>query len=393
MSPTDRIVAPAPESAGAASVRGWRGGPPLLLGLLAAAALVGCGPESTAPRAGDDGATLTLRLRHVPALVPEVHGSYEAWVVEPGGGVRSAGRFQGHPAGSASVTVTLESPVADPVEVFVTVEPPGDVDGTPSTMRFVGGPVQGGRAELDHNAYLTPGVPLQPTPGTHVLFTPSNNQELGGVDTFEDAGVWMFNIDAPGGARPDNPDYYLTYTPLSPGWVYEGWIVRDHGTDDAVWLAYGKFQPSPRQKADSMDSAGFGPFSGRLRPREVRFEHEIAFPGADWVSNPFGLPVPGGLSLPLDLNGCRAGPEACEAAGQEYGDSRYTHVVTIEPRSELEEDRWLDGTVAPENAMVPEPFPLFEPYRNPIGNAPPSEPRTIEYHPEGVPAGTAELGS
>lgn len=364
--------------------------------LAAALLLLGaCGSDSTAPPPGEggQGTPLTLRLQHVPALDAGVHGSYEAWVVDGGGSARSAGRFQGHAPGAASATVTLNSPIPDPAAVFLTVEPPGDSDATPSQMRFLGGPVEGGRAELGHNDYLTPGVPLQPEPGTHVLFTPSNNDELGGVNTNEDAGLWMFNIDAPGGARPDNPDYYLTYTPLSPGWVYEGWVVRDYGTDDAVWLAYGKFLPSARQKVDTLDSTGFGPFSGRLRPRQVRFEHEIEFPGGDWVSNAFGLPVPGGLELPLDLNGCQAGPEECAAAGQEYGDSRYTHVVTIEPRSELAEDRWLSEPVSPENAVLPEPFPLFEPYRNPIGNAPPFEPRTIEYHPEGLPAGTAELGS
>ncbi|HZD05260.1 MAG TPA: hypothetical protein VE173_10090, partial [Longimicrobiales bacterium] len=89
---------------------------------------------------------------------------------------------------------------------------------------------------------------------------------------------------------------------------------------------------------------------------------------------PQGLPVPGGLSLPFDLNGDAAAGEP----------SRWTHVITVEPRYEP------DGIRA-ENPWEAEPF-FLRPYRNPVGEAEPRAPRTIGFFPGELPRGRATIG-
>lgn len=232
-----------------------------------------------------------------------------------------------------------------------------------------------GTAELGVNRYVTAGIPLEEQPGTHALFTPSDNAELG-YPSYEDAGIWLFNL---GGDTLDG-SFYLTFTPLTSGWVYEGWAVRDYGTPEAVWVSYGKFSPNNFRKQDTRDDTGLGPFSGQP-DYERAMPEEIDMPGDDWVSNPNGYPVPGGLELPFDLNGCSAEPAACTAAGQEPGPSRWTHVITIEPKADEDEEAWLAR-----------PF-LLQPYRNAFGEGAPAEPRVIEFHAELLPHGAAMLVS
>lgn len=336
--------------------------------MLAASLVVGCGGDAaTGPPAG---ASLTLDLHGLRALDPATEGTYEGWLLDGSGRATSAGRFDL----PASGRVTLEAPAASARSFLLTVEPPGDQDGVPSDLKLLTGPFRGGEAALTVTGAVTSGVPLEPEPGTHVLFTPSDNVELG-YPSHEDAGIWLFNI------KGDTLDgsFYLTFTPLSGGWTYEGWLVRDWGTPDAVWLSYGKFEPDVRKKVKTRDDTGVGPFSGQLRYREA-LPHEVVFPGDDWLANPHGYPVPGGLGLPLDLNGCFRPPAECEAEGHEYGSSRWTHVITVEPKTDLEEDPWMA-----------EPF-LVRPYRNPIGDGPPREARTIVYKPDELPGGTVRVG-
>ncbi|NIQ59452.1 MAG: hypothetical protein GWN71_40710, partial [Gammaproteobacteria bacterium] len=58
--------------------------------------------------------------------------------------------------------------------------------------------------------------------------------------------------------------FFLSFTPLTRGWVYEGWVVRDHGSPEAVWVSYGKFTPNSFRRQDRRDDTGLGPFSGQL---------------------------------------------------------------------------------------------------------------------------------
>lgn len=335
--------------------------PALLLGLLA------CGGDAAGPAEGDP---LLLELHGLRALDAGMEGTYEGWVIGDGGRAASAGRFTLPAHGE----VELESPVRGARSFLLTVEPPGDDDGEPSDLGLLAGDFQGGEATLDIVGVVTSGAPLEPEPGTHVLFTPSDNQEVG-YPSHEDAGIWLFNIQ---GDTLDG-SFYLDFTPLSRGWIYEGWLVRDRGTGDAVWLSYGKFEPDVRRKVKTRDNTGLGPFSGQLEYRDA-LPFEVVFPGDDWVANPHGYPVPGDIHLPVDLNGCFRPVEECEAAGHEYGPSRWTHVITVEPRTDMEEEPW-----------AAEPF-LVRPYRNPIGEGPPEEPRTILYAPGELPGGLVRVG-
>lgn len=304
---------------------------------------------------------VALEFTSLRPLDPAAEGTYEAWAIGSDGTIQSAGRFVLPPAGRVTVT----SPIENPEHFMLTVEPPGDADDRPSAHKLLGGRVSGRTAELDVNRYVTAGIPLEPNPGTHVLFTPSDNLELG-YPSHEDAGIWVFNIHG----DPVDGSFYITLTPLTAGWSYEGWAVRDYGTDSAVWVSYGKFAPDHFRKANRRDDTGLGPYSGQLDYRYA-MSQEIVFPGDDWVSNPYGLPVPGGLSLPLDLNG--------DFATQ--APSRWTHVITIEP--------WGPNR-DPEMPIDARPF-VLQPYGNPIGEAAWDEPRVIEFHPELVPRGTATI--
>ena len=343
---------------------------------LCAAACWACGDEATGPPVLET-VELELDIVNLAALTP-AEGTYEGWAIDAEGGIHSVGQFQ--VTGTDSQRVELASPVRNPTDIMVTVQRPGDPAGQPSMLKVMGGSVEGGRAVLDVNRYLTAGVPLEERPGTHVLFTPSDNAELG-FPSNEDAGIWLFNVDPDVGV-PDslNPAFYLTFTPLTRGWAYEGWIVRDHGTADEVWLSYGQFETDPFRKARSRDETGLGPFSGQIDYREA-MPLEIQFPGDDWVANPLDLPIPGDLTLPLDLNGCLADRAICEAAGQEWGPSRYTHVITIQP--------WNDRDVEPWQRR---PF-FIRPYRNPIGETDWQTPRRVDFFPDELPRGKVRLGS
>lgn len=343
----------------------------------------GCGDHGAGPPVLDP-VELTLVLENLPPVDPEEEGRYEAWVVDTDGNTYSAGQFTS-PAGQGPADISLESPVTNPVEVYVTLQPPGHAEEGPSEQRLIGGSFGGTGADLDHVSYLTPGVPLVEAPGTHALFTPSDNAELG-YPSHEDAGIWLFNVRPETGVADSlNPDFFLKFTPLPAGWTYEGWVVRDFGSEEAVWLSYGKFEvdalPGPfHQRARFRDDVGLGPFSGRIDYVSA-MEEEITMPGADWVANPLDLPVPGGLRLPLDLNGCVASEEQCRNASQEPEPSRYTHVITIEPTRDRGEPPWLAR-----------PF-FLRPYRNAIGEDGAGSPRVIEFFPDELPHGRAELGS
>lgn len=44
----------------------------------------------------------------------------------------------------------------------------------------------------------------------------------------EDAGIWIFEMEG----DVEEGDSYLPFGNLNEGWSYEGWIVRDHGSED-----------------------------------------------------------------------------------------------------------------------------------------------------------------
>jgi hypothetical protein len=329
--------------------------------ILAGVATAGCSDGVVGPSSGRP--EIEIDIQGLAPLHATTDGTYEVWVVDTAGAVLSAGRFafQGEDA------ITVASPLEDPANIMVTVEPPGDDDRTPSLVKLLGGKFgANGEAELDVTGYVTPvGIPLETAPGVHVLSTASGRANDAGLAA---AGLWLID------ARVDSTDasFFQTFTQLTKGWTYEGWVVRDRGSPDAVWLSYGQFLPNNIRKARFRDDTGIGPFSGFV-DYERAMPGEIHYPGDDWIANPGAYPVPGAISLPLDLNGYAAAGEA----------SRWTHVITIEPRHEP------DG-VRTELPWEATPF-FLQPYGNVIGEAAPEQPRTIGFVPGSLPRGTARI--
>jgi hypothetical protein len=251
---------------------------------------------------------------------------------------------------------TLSSPAEDIVAFEVTVEPPGPDDAAPSAQRILRGAITSATVDLTIPGAITQGdLPLKREPGTFTMFSPSDNS-WAGYPSHEEAGVWLFNV------RPrDTPqnDAWVRLTQLDAGWTYEGWMVRDFGTSDSIWLSYGKFVPDQSGAVSGRDDTGWGPFSGVL---DFQTAGEEEFPGDDWIANPLNFPFPAALTLPLDLRETTA-----------LGVSRWTHVITIEPARDRGEPIGSER-----------PF-FLRPYHDPFGDGASDEPRRITFHGETIP--------
>ena len=312
---------------------------------------VACGDDPTAPPV-DAGSRLVLTTIGLPTLDAQREGYYEAWAID---GARRA-----HSMGTVApgAPVTLTTPAGGIVAVEVTIEPPGAADGSPSAQRLLRGVIAGAVADLTLRGAVTQGdLALKQQPGTFTMFSPSNNS-WAGYPSHEEAGIWLFNV------RPrDTPqnDMWVRLTQLQTGWTYEGWMVRDFGAANAIWLSYGKFVPDQTGAVSGRDDTGWGPFSGVL---DFATAGEEEFPGDDWISNPLGFSFPAVLSLPLDLREKTPG-----------GASRWTHVITIEPARDRGEAFGSER-----------PF-FIRPYRDPFGDGESDEPRAITFHAETIPSG------
>jgi hypothetical protein len=279
-------------------------------------------------------------------------------MVDAAGGFHSLGRF----VQSTSTTLALGQPLRDGMDVWITVEPPGDADATPSAQRLLRGTIHNGRADLTIVGAVTQApLALRQHPGQFTMFSPSDNA-LSGYPSHEEAGVWLFNMQP---RLTEQGDMWVRLTQLDDGWIYEGWMVRDVAQPNAIWLSYGKFRPDYTGAVNSRDDTGWGPYSGVV---DFRTDGEEEFPGDDWISNPLGFSFPKELTLPLNLRETNAA-----------GVPRWTHVITIEPT-------WNRG----EPIGGERPF-FIRPYQDVFGMGDPGAPRTITFRPEGVPSGRAEL--
>ena len=323
--------------------------PSLAFGLSLAAA--GCGGDPTASVSA--GATLALSVTGLSSLDATTDGRYEAWVLDRAGTSYSLGTVD--PRSGSSLA--FSNPVADPATFLITYEPRGDTDAGPSSHRLLAGPIRGGRAQLSVQGAVTASdLPLRERPGQFTMFSPSDNFR-NGYPSHEESGIWLFNM-AP--RETQQGDMWVRLTQLQEGWVYEGWMVRDIDTPNAVWLSYGKFLPDASGTVNTRDDTGWGEFSGVTD----FLKGEEEFPGDDWISNPLGYQVPGGLSLPLNLR-----EKSTTGAG------RWTHLITIEPSSDRGEP-----------VTTPRPFTI-RPYRDPFGDGAPGTARTITFRADGVPRG------
>ena len=327
---------------------------PLVLGL----SLAACGCGGTDPTGAiPTGATVELSVSGLLPIDATSGGRYEAWVVDRTGTAHSLGAVD--PRSGSSFT--LSNPVADPASFVITYELRSDVDPGPSPHRVLAGAFRSARAQLSVQGAVTAGdLPLRERPGQFTMFSPSDNFR-NGYPSNEESGIWLFNM-AP--RETAQNDMWVRLTQLAPGWVYEGWMVRDLATPNAIWLSYGKFLPDATGAVNSRDDTGWGEFSGV----SDYLKGEEEFPGDDWIANPLGYQVPAGLTLPLNLR-----EKTANGAG------RWTHLITIEPSS----DRG-------EAVTTPRPFTV-RPYRDSFGDGEPGAPRTITFHSDGVPRGEVVL--
>jgi hypothetical protein len=313
------------------------------------------GGDATNP-AVDIGAPLTLTTAGLSELDAAREGTYEAWAIDGTGRAHSAGRFI-----TTSGEIRLSSPAGGIRAFEVTVEPPGDSDDQRSPRRLLRGEFTHGRAELSVVDALTRGGPLKEMPGTFTMFSPSDNHTAP-YPSHEEAGVWLFNMRPR--ETPQN-DMWVRLTPLQPAWTYEGWMVRDLGSANEIWLSYGKFLPDATGAVSQKDDTGWGPFSGVVNFRTESVEN---FPGDDWISNPLGYPFPAQLTLPLNLREKNAG-----------GHLRWSHVITVEPASDRDE------AIGSER-----PF-FLRPYRDSFGGQGAGVPRNITYRADAIPRGMVEV--
>lgn len=317
-----------------------------------ALATVGCAADRASAPSIPAGASLEIIVHNLEPLSPGV-GRFDVWVRDRNGRAYHLGQLAPDVG-----TLVRTSPIPDPAAIEVTYEPSSDNDSIPSHHVVLKGSFVGGRAELSVRGALTAGdLPLRERPGQFTMFTPSDNA-VNGYPSHEESGVWLFNM-APR-ETPQN-DTWVRLTQLTPGWVYEGWMVRDMGTPAEIWLSYGKFRPDATGAVNTRDDTGWGPFSGVL---DFLTAGEEEFPGDDWISNPMGFPLPPGIVLPLDLR-----------ERDSSGRFRWTHVITVEPSADIGEPLTRE-----------QPF-VIRPYSDPFGDGGPGVPRTITYRPGTVPYG------
>jgi len=321
---------------------------------VSAVAALGCGGDGEPTgTTGTTGTTLTLTVANLLPLDPTKDGHYQAWVLDRSGAARSLGPIDPR----TGPTFTFPNPGGDVTSFLVTYQPRDNASPGPSPQRLLIGAFRNGSATLVVDGALTlNGSPLREKPGQFTMFSPSNNAK-NGYPSAEEAGVWLFNM-APRETLQN--DMWVRLTPLQTGWTYEGWMVRDIDTPNAIWLSYGKFLPDVTGAVNTRDDTGWGEFSGVTD----YLTGEEEFPGDDWISNPLGYQMPGGLALPLDLREKTAS-----------GASRWTHLITVEPFTDRGEP-----------VTTPRPFTV-RPYRDAFGDGGPGAPRTITFHADGVPRG------
>jgi hypothetical protein len=234
---------------------------------LVALALAGCNTDRSGRSAG-------LTLQGVEPLAGGYH--YENWVVVAGRAF-PAGKFnvtqqgqivdlQGQPIDQNRFMAAIA--VRNAESWVITIEPPGDVDGIPSNVKFLAGNFVNGSATLTSAHPAVFGNDFSGAAGSFLFATPTAADPMANPLS----GVW-FLMPGAGGMEPS-----LQLPALPEGWIYEGWAVID-----GVPLTTGKFS-----SVSGADMAA--PFSGP--------NPGPPFPGEDFLMN-----APAGVTLPTDLSG------------------------------------------------------------------------------------------
>jgi hypothetical protein len=219
-------------------------------------------------------ATTTVELTYqFSNLANPGNEHYEGWLIVDGNAVTtgkftvdSNGNLKDLNGNAISGQTVPEIDISKVSKYVLTLEPSGDTDIIPSSVKPIAGDFSNNIANLSHNL----GVSLDNIAGGYILATPSD-----GAGNNENSGIWY--LDPNGGPGPS-----LTLPDLSEtAWVYEGWIVLND-----IAVTTGRFNTS--SEFDSFDG-----YSGD--------QGYPPFPGEDFIKN-----APSGLNFPTDFSGGKA---------------------------------------------------------------------------------------
>ena len=239
--------------------------------VLAGLFMAGCDSGGEDPDDMETG-SLILSVRDMTPVPNEYH--MEGWVVTWDSQTKSIGKFAINESG---VLVDLSgTPVTarrfdtnfalDSLQsMFVTIEPAGDTNDTPSNTRLMGGLFVDGQAAL--RAEDVEGIEdeLILARGNYIVDSPTD-----GPGTNESSGVWFVNLTGGPPARG-----LRTAIPIQ-GWQYQGWIEFDGIPVDMGVI--------PNHTGADESSLHSGPLPG------------YNYPGEDFLINP-----PDGLSFPVSV--------------------------------------------------------------------------------------------
>lgn len=230
--------------------------------------------------------TVTFRQKNFKHIDPYVEGIFELWLrLDSAGNMTdySLGRFNINENGE--LTDSLGGPVQFKYQgdtnnlyqarfAFITVEPPGDYNSTPSNSVLV----SGGTAIVFDSLYASMNIAgslalgaageklLSGEHTSYMINTPTSSPS----DCLK--GMWF--CDTAG-----NSYFPSGLNMPSSGWVYEGWVVNKSNPQNRINYTTGKFT-SPY----GPDFDGAGPCAGPNPP--------YSSPGQDWIlpDCPFGKP-------------------------------------------------------------------------------------------------------
>ena len=247
----------------------------LIFGFTLVFIIFGCDSGDSGTTSPETGAAI-LTFNNLRPLPGDYH--LEGWVVMSDLTTLSLGKFTVGSGGklfnlAGEELITRRFDTSFPLDsariAYITIEPPDDVDDSPSTTRLMGGLFVEGSAELRTTDVEGIEDALILARGNYIIETPTN-----GPDSFEQSGIWFVNLTGGPPARG------LRITTPIPGWKHQGWVDID-----GVPLNMGVISHHSQPDDSNIYS---GPQPG------------YNYPGEDFLTN-----APPSLTFPLSLAGVR----------------------------------------------------------------------------------------
>ncbi len=250
---------------------------------------------------------ISFNQKNLKHIDPNIDGVFELWLrIDSVGSVsnHSLGRFNidgnGNVTDTSGGTIEFKfqgdtSSLGFSTDAFITVEPPGDYNGWPSSSVLLSGQTSIELDSLYTTMRLSGGMALGST-GANLLVSPHGIVILDApTSTLANCrkGVWFCDKDGNGGLP-------LGLQMISPNWVYEGWIMDKSNPGSPIYYSTGRFTDPYGPDFD-----GAGPCAGTGTPHSK--------PGQDWIQPN----CPSGLPQILDI-----------------GNDHFEVFVTLEPSNE-----------------------------------------------------------